>query len=175
MIIGNAIDRLEREKDLLLGDCDNTAEIRRDFSKEMSRAAGAIRSRAEIEKLAERIKAVLSDFSSVVSVSSKNELYKAYRLKDTLLSQYVYLSAMSDYVKNGGASRGSAIYLEAVNGFDSLFDFADADKGLLSKIQETALDGSSTICTWRSVHPLPDGGGVFETVWREYREEKIYE
>ena len=35
-----------------------------------------------------------------------------YRLRDMLLSQRAYLTAMADYTANGGKSRGSALYTD---------------------------------------------------------------
>ena len=50
-----------------------------------------------------------------------------------------------------------------------------SEEKILSKIQEIKCLGNLTEMSWRDVHPIPDGGGVFETVWRDYREGKIYE
>ena len=82
---------------------------------------------------------------------------------------------MEDYARQGGASRGSSIYLDGVSDFNSLLDFALADEALLSRVQEIKFDGHAAYVDWRDVRPMPDGGGVFETVWREYREKKIFE
>lgn len=40
----------------------------------------------------------------------------AYRLRDMLLSQQAYLTAMVDYRAHGGKSRGSALYTDRKNG-----------------------------------------------------------
>jgi len=37
-------------------------------------------------------------------------------------------------------------------------------------VRQTRIDGSNCICTSRPVRPLPDDEDVFETVWRQYRE-----
>ena len=167
--------RLENERKNLVSDTPNVDEKRRSFASEMSVVAGAIRNTEGISKLLARVEGMLEGFAENISVSSEKELYKAYRLRDTLVSQRAYLAAMLDYVKNGGASRGSAIYLDSVSNFDSLFEFKLADEGMLARIQEIKRDGGETEVAWRQVRPLPEGGGVFETVWREYREKKIFE
>ena len=39
-----------------------------------------------------------------------------YRLRDMLLSQRAYLTAMADYTAHGGKSRGSALYTDLTGG-----------------------------------------------------------
>ena len=167
--------KLDNERKLLISETSNVDEKHRSFASEMSVVAGAIRNTEGISKLLARVEAVLWYFAENISVSSEKELYKAYRLRDTLVSQRAYLSAMLDYTQKGGASRGSAIYLERVTDFASLFEFELADEGMLARIQEIKHDGQKAEIAWREARPLPEGGGVFETVWREYREKKIFE
>ena len=170
-----ALEKLEKDKKLMISDSSNVEVYHRRFAKRMSEAAGAIRSREGIRKLLNDVNLILCSFAQNVKVSSESELYRAYRLRDTLVSQYVYLRAMEDYAMEGGASRGSAVYLEKVTDFSSLLDFKLSDEAMLKRVQEISYDGHSANTHWRDVRPLPDGGGVFETVWREYREKKIFE
>lgn len=170
-----SLNKLEEERKLIVSDKANVDTVRRRFTEAMSRSAGAIRNKEGISRLCAEVSLYIDNFVGNVRVESENGLYKAYRMRDTLISQYVYLTAMLDYTECGGASRGSAIYLDGVSDFGSLFEFKDAAPELLSKIQEIRYLGNSTEMSWRDVHPIPDGCGVFETVWREYREGKIYE
>ncbi len=169
------VEKILQECAELLSDTSNVDEMRVKFTKAMSESAGAIRSTKQIEKLLCDIYPILWGFEKNLKIESPKQLYKAYRLRDTLLSQCVYLHAMLDYVRAGGASRGSAIYLDSVSDFNSLFDFEKADGAFLTKVQEISHDGHGASIEWRDVRPLPEGGGVFETVWREYREGKIFE
>ncbi len=170
-----SLQRLEEERRLIVSDCSKIDAIRRKFTEAMSRSAGAIRNKAGINRLCAEVSLYKDNFACNLKVEKESELYKAYRLRDTLISQCVYLTAMIDYMECGGASRGSAIYLDSVSDFGSLFEFKDASPELLSKIQEIKYLGNSMETSWRDVRPIPDGGGVFETVWRKYREGKIYE
>lgn len=176
-VCGKSLERLEKERKILVSDSSNVDQKRRTFAKKMSETAGAIRNREGIAKLCAEVALLLSNFVGNVTVAKDSELYKAYRFRDTLVSQYVYLSAMEDYMREGGASRGSAIYLESVESFESLFGFTLADTALLGKTQEikASICPMRTESNWRDVRPLPEGGGVFETVWRDYREGKIFE
>lgn len=165
----------ERERALMVCGISNVDGKRQVFTKRMSEVAGAIRNKTEIRKLLVHVEPLLTYFAENIKVSNESELYKAYRLRDTFVSQCVYLEAMDDYVNRGGASRGSAIYLENVTDFASLMNFSEADESLLTKIQEIKYLGNMVKIDWRDIRPIPDGGGVFETVWREYREKKIFD
>jgi len=169
-----ALEKLEAECADMLSESSNVDAIRREFSKKMSETAGAIRNKEGILALLGEAEELLAGFAKQVKVASERELYKAYRLRDTIVSQKAYLLAMVDYMEQGGASRGSAIYLDSVTDFSSLFNFEDADKALLSKVQEISFEDGVAKFSWRGVRPMPEGGGVFETVWREYREKKIF-
>jgi hypothetical protein len=84
--------------------------------------------------------------------------------------------AMDEYVKLGGKSRGSAIY-SSNNGtapykMEDVFRFElDDGSNDATVLEITYNDGEFTRGT-RNVRPLPEGGGFFENVWREYRKNK---
>ena len=107
-------------------------------------------------------------------VSGAGQLRLAYRLRDVLIAQQMYLSAMLDYAAHGGKSRGSSLYSAAEGecpaGFDDSFRFALDDGALDASVQLLSFDGGACVPAWRGVRPLPEGGGFFENVWREYRE-----
>ena len=85
---------------------------------------------------------------------------------------------MDLYVSNGGKSRGSAIYTsangDAPENMEEVFRFELDDGSFNNTIFElTLLDGGRcTLGESRPVRPLPEGGGFFENVWRDYRETK---
>ncbi len=50
---------------------------------------------------------------------------------------------------------------------------AQLDDGALDAlVQNVAYANGTAEASWRDVRPLPEGGGFFENVWREYRENK---
>ena len=57
-------------------------------------------------------------------------------------------------------------------GLDDTFRFLLDDGKLDAMVQNVSFDGASASASWRAVRPLPEGGGFFENVWREYRENK---
>lgn len=143
----------------------------------MSLYGGPFRNQLNISKLIGEIKEQLDSFFEIVHVSNPNDLGWVFRLRDIFLCQYVYLSAMEDYIRHGGKSRGSALYTDS-NGvkphprlpdtFCSSYD----DGTLDSEIQEVMYDAGQCRFFWREVRPIPQDDGFFENVWRTYRENR---
>jgi hypothetical protein len=88
----------------------------------------------------------------------------------------MYIAAMTVYTLAGGKSRGSAIYTSnsgtAPKGMEDVFRFELDDGSLNDKVFEITYENGSMGGCARPVRPLPEGGGFFENVWREYRETK---
>ena len=101
----------------------------------------------------------------LLMVEKSGDLSWRFRLRDMLISQIMYLGAMSDYIREGGGSRGSALY----TGSD-VFTFALDDDSRKTLIQEAAWNDGEPAYTWRSVRPIPEDDDFFENVWRSYRE-----
>ena len=159
----------------ILGDSNNLDELWDKYTKKMSEAAGAIRNSALLSNAISDCVDAIDAFADIVKIDNQNKLWRAYRLRDALIAQATYMTAMKEYVKMGGKSRGSAIYtsnegdvpakMEDVFRFE--LDSGDFDTSVLEI--NYAKDLSVNI---RPVRPLPEGGGFFENVWREYRENK---
>jgi succinate dehydrogenase/fumarate reductase flavoprotein subunit len=159
---------------------DNTQALLDEHRADMSACAAAIRDIKAMRALIEKNRALLSSFDSRVAATGSLGLARAFSLRDSLITQISVLSAMIDYVKAGGTSRGSALY-SAANGLAAkgLEDEADGlfryllDEGALDAVTQTLdYDAQRMEChaAWREVRPLPQGGGFFENVWRSYRE-----
>ena len=106
---------------------------------------------------------------------SRTELAMVYRLRDMLLSQRAYLTAMADYTAHGGKSRGSALYTDPHGRkpyaqLPDAFTFALDDGSRRGLVQQIQRDGDGWHCTWRPVRPIPQTDDFFENVWRSYRE-----
>ena len=145
-------------------------ELYRKAVSRMSSSGGMIRSKDVITEALGETERELEDFTSIVSKPDPKQLYMFYRLRDTLISQKVYLSAMLDYLEKGGGSRGSALY---TNPGGKLPDErmpelyrSVLDNGRHSAlVQETGLSGS----LWRPVRPIPEVDYFFENQWALYR------
>ena len=141
----------------------------------MSECGAAIRNKAEIEKCLAQVSDLLDNLAETVTARRETELQWVFRLRDMLISQKVYLSAMLDYIAQGGKSRGSALYTdpEGVKPFAQLpdaftFVLDDGTRGNL--VQEVRLVDGKCCFNWRPVRPIPEDDDFFENVWRAFRE-----
>ncbi|MBQ8162823.1 MAG: FAD-binding protein [Clostridia bacterium] len=159
----------------IMCDHDNLAEMSDIATKKMSEVGGAIRNAELLSDAISEAKKFIADFHNRVKISSETKLWKAYRLRDALISQITYMTAMNEYVKAGGKSRGSAIYTskngEVAKGMEEIFRFELDDGSFDTTVLEVNYAKDCKIST-REVRPLPMGGGFFENVWRDYRENK---
>ncbi|MBE6905209.1 MAG: FAD-binding protein [Ruminococcaceae bacterium] len=146
-------------------------------AKRMSQFGSAIRSRDGILTALREVQTELTTFSDAVSVTAPSELSRLFRLRDVLICQYVYLSAMKDYMEQGGKSRGSALYTDPkgkkpYSVLPDAFTFCLDDGSKGSLIQEVSYRNGDCTFLWRPVRPIPDDDDFFENVWRSYRENK---
>ncbi|MDR2433135.1 MAG: FAD-binding protein [Treponema sp.] len=141
----------------------------------MSMAGGMFRDETLINRALEETKKQLDNFVEMVRISGAKDLSMVFRLKDLLICQYVYLSAMADYIRHGGKSRGSALYYhkDGARPHPALPGECAAllDRGeLASMIQEITCKNGTCSPVWRPVRPIPPADDFFENVWRTYRE-----
>ncbi len=158
----------------IISENDNTDALTSEHARKMSEAAGAIRNSELISEALTYEKKFVENFANEVKAKTVN-LWKAYRLRDASISRIVYMTAMNEYVKLGGKSRGSSIYTSknghSPEGMEDIFRF-ELDNGAFDK-SVLCVDYQNGVSSFvRDVRPLPEGGGFFENVWREYRENK---
>ena len=106
----------EAREYLTRADTGNVRALWQHAVEEMSRCGAAIRDPAQIRAYGKQVEAQLADFAQTVKAGSRTELAMLYRLRDMLLSQRAYLTAMADYTAHGGKSRGSALYTDLTGG-----------------------------------------------------------
>ena len=75
----------------------------------MSRCGAAIRDPAQIRAYGKQVEAQLAGFAKTVKAGSRTELAMVYRLRDMLLSQHAYLTAMADYTVHRPDGRRQAV------------------------------------------------------------------
>ncbi len=134
--------------------------------KVMTRAAGISRDAETLGDALGQIRKKLASLESVVAPASNAfEARIIFSLRDTLISQTVYLSAMLDYARDPGVSRGSAIY----DGRPAPLQTAESDI-----VRETSFDPDTLECSTlkRPVRAIPPEPGTFEEEWKKYRERK---
>lgn len=160
----------------ILGDEDNVASLTDKYQKLMYKVAGPIRDASSFDSASGEFFGAFKDFTKIVKVNSQSRLWLAYRLRDALLAEWMYIEAMKCYTVAGGKSRGSAIYTSengtAPEKMEDVFRFELDDGSLNDRIFEITYTGDGYEGGARPVRELPEGGGFFENIWREYRENK---
>jgi succinate dehydrogenase/fumarate reductase flavoprotein subunit len=160
----------------ILGSEDNVLKLTEKYQKLMDEVAGPIRNASRFKDAEAEFLGAFDNFSTLVKVNKESRLWLAYRLRDALIAERMYIAAMTVYTLAGGKSRGSAIYTSnsgtAPKGMEDVFRFELDDGSLNDKVFEITYENGSMGGCARPVRPLPEGGGFFENVWREYRETK---
>ena len=174
-VAADAFAEMSELADRVLSEDGNVRQVWQETGRLMSECGAAIRNRDEIEACLAQINHRLETLADTVTAKRETELLWVFRLRDTLISQKVYLSAMLDYIDQGGKSRGSALYTdpEGVKPFAQLpdvftFVLDDGTRGNL--VQEVRLVDGKCVFHWRPVRPIPEDDDFFENVWRAYRE-----
>lgn len=141
----------------------------------MSRFGGMIRDEEGLRKTVEETEQMLSRFPAELKKLTVQQAALFYHLRDMLLAQKVYLSAMYDYILRGGGSRGSALY-SCKDGEKPDAALPDLYRCKLDQgrhgavIQETAFENGECQVSWRPVREIPTLDYFFETQWKRYRE-----
>ena len=161
--------------DACRADTGNVRALWQHAAEEMSRCGAAIRDPAQIRAYGKQVEAQLAGFAKTVKAGSRAELAMVYRLRDMLLSQHAYLTAMADYTAHGGKSRGSALYTDLTGGIKPFTQLPDTftfalDEAEAPLIQELWFEDGTCRTRWRAPRPIPEDDDFFENVWRSYRE-----
>lgn len=147
-------------------------ETRQAIGAVMSKSAAHIRDAEEIEKSLQIVKEKYARYWEELRLNNINELPAALSNRDLLIAQYVYLSAMLDYIKQGGTSRGSYMIASdsGVKIYDKLpFKSIQCDDKLSNHIQEILLtEKNNAEIKWRKCRLIPDAPRWFENIWNDY-------
>ena len=148
--------------------------LRNEAGRRMSACGAAIRNSEAIAAYIAEIRAQLENLPAYATISESKDLAWLYRYRDTLISQQTYLSAMVDYLRQGGKSRGSALYTDPSGRkpfaqLPDTFTFTD-DGSRGDLVQEASWKGGECTFRFRKVRPIPEDDDFFENVWRSYRE-----
>ncbi len=142
--------------------------------RRMSVSGAAIREPAAMELALVQAKENLDTLTQKIGVGKKELIYLAYQYRDALLCQILCLTAMLDYGKIVGVTRGSALYTnpkgDLRDGLEEQFRFISTPKAFADQVQQGKLTEDGCHFRWRAVRPLPVNSDFFENIWRTYRE-----
>lgn len=151
------------------------------LQKRMTEKGGFIRSLENVEKSISETKNQLTNYISNIKIDGEQELNQAFHIYDYLITQFVYLNAIRNYIKLGGKSRGSYLITDKngrkpLNKLPETFRYS-LDQGKNNKyIQLSSLDITNWDyeAEWIERRPLPQKELWFEKEWKKFRNEEIY-
>ena len=152
-----------------------------EIGERTSSAAGIIRSRDRIEAAARDAWELNLRLKRGVRARSVEELPAAFRALDLCLTHALYLEAIREYLKKGGLSRGSFLVPCGsgdipVSGLPGDWKFVAEDRNsfVSRHILEIAWLGAGKVeKRWTAIRPIPPSVDWFETVWNDYRSDRI--
>jgi len=145
---------------------------RKTYSSRMSECGSFIRNASKIDAAIEKVKKELDGFFN----DSSNKIGGIRELKDLsinydiLVTQYVMLSAIGEYINDGGQSRGSYIITDTPP--DALVgaDNPALDEVHFSKLCYASLSADMSVdFRWENARPVPAEENWFENVMRDFQ------
>lgn len=135
----------------------------------MTQYGAFIRSQEGVETALRENRAQQSRLSRTHGLTDKRRLPDFFRLRELLIAQFVYLSAIDDYIRQIGVSRNSYLVYNK-NGTLPHEGVAECFRNVTkqtdtARLQEIVYDRKTESCrvTWRPVRGLPDSDQWFET------------
>jgi succinate dehydrogenase/fumarate reductase flavoprotein subunit len=152
-----------------------------EIQNRMSTCAAIIRDPIRIGEEVKAAWRLLEEGRQQMAVSSASELPLAFRALDLALTHVVYLEALREYLARDGGSRGSFLVLDRQGqalherlGESWRCIMPDRPASAASPILEIRLEDGGRIRTeWVDPRPIPRAAGWFETVWDDYRHDRV--
>ncbi len=145
----------------LLKSVNRTIEFRNELQKRMSEHGAFVRNTQGLSMCIAECLADMGNIEEKSCAALPAQLPAALRNRDLIITQYVYLSAMLDYIRHGGRGRGSFVVEEN----DEIKPFVPGDFSTV--IQHIELCGQECAASWLPVRPLPEPEIWFENLLRD--------
>jgi len=184
LVSGQVAEKVEMAKRYASNRCSssNILQMRKSFQARMTRAGAHIRSLEGVTAAIEDCLKDLKEFDNNVKVSGIKDLPYVFKNRDILITQFVYLNAIKEYIEKGGRSRGSYLVRDEkgklpISGLPEEFRFSLDNGELLNLTCETELlkENGEYKCKayWKPVRPIPTEDNWFENVWNAYMRKEI--
>lgn len=188
IVLRELIDIKNQISTLLRSFSDNQLfpnEFLKQIQKRMSQYAIIIRPLKDLENQIISIQTQLKDLVNIIKLTSNLDIIEYFQVKDALITQLFFLSAILDYHLSYGRSRGSYLILrENLN--PSLSEmyiippeylkehkFIYNNLDLTKKIQTLQWNNGQILIEWEDVREIPIEFGWFENVWRAFLEREF--
>ncbi len=154
---------------------------REKIQERMSACGAHVRGLAKVKEAIAEGWQLYRELQNTVKIATPQELPEAFKNWDLCLTHVLYLEAIGEYLEKGGRSRGSFLVLdpEGKKPCDQLgenwrFGLNRVDSFVNTKILEISLDANMTVRkNWVNIRPIPQAEVWFETVWKNYINDKI--
>ena len=144
----------------LINSKNHTIEFRGRLQKRMSESGAFVRDAEQLSQCVSECLCDMENFEEKSSAALPAQLPAALRNRDLIVTQYIYLTAMLDYILHGGSGRGSFVVEEN----NEIKPFVPGD--FSTDVQHIELHGSSCTAAWLPVRPIPDPETWFENLLR---------
>jgi succinate dehydrogenase/fumarate reductase flavoprotein subunit len=183
-IYDQAVEKVNIAKAFLsnISENPNVFELRKEMQKRMTKYGAHIRRASGITSALKDCLRDLAELASKTSISSPWQLPEAFRNRDILITQLVYLNAIKEYIYRGGGSRGSYLIQDdkgilPIASLPEEFRFKPDNGELAGMVCEIMLkaekDSYSCNAEWKPARPIPEAESWFENVWNAYRKGEI--
>ncbi len=145
------------------------SDIRREIQALMSASGAAFRSPGSIDKALQKGKKLYHILISDTAPVPAERIPEALQTLDLCLTHLVYLTAIRDYIRRGGSSRGSFVVSDDPANHSDIApnttrSFTDCH------IQEIRINAAGSMLTkWVEIRPIPKAEHWFENLWHQYR------
>lgn len=146
---------------------DEILAKRAHFASRMTECGAFIRNEVKIRAAIDEIKRELSLFGEYKVADSRLFIELSIN-RDILITQYVYLSAIIEYISHGGKSRGSYLIEKSGGGISAGMPI-EVDGIHSALICESVLNDGEVLFNWRPVRQIPARDNWFENVYNAYR------
>ena len=156
----------------------NVLDIRKEIGDRMTRKGAHIRSASSAAEGAKEAIEQLESLQNNTKLANIHELTLAFQNYDMLITQFVYLSAIKDFIDKGGRSRGSYLVYDSegklpLEGLKEGFRFSISDGSLSEQVQKVSYQEGKCNFKWDTVSPIPEEDSWFENVWNRYMKDEI--
>jgi succinate dehydrogenase/fumarate reductase flavoprotein subunit len=160
-----------------LSPADCLMEVRR----RMSACGAVVRDPASVRAEKTRARELWLRARRRLRVASARDLAQGFQALDLALTHWIYLEAIAEYLERGGRSRGSYLVPDPAGtaphpalGPSWAFSLAAPGDFVSSHVLEVRLDARGRLVKrWVPARPVPRPDGWFESVWADFREDRI--
>lgn len=165
-----------------IGKTSDVYDIRDSIKENMTKNGAHIRSLEACRRGINFCRKNMKDVFGSTKISDLREYSEVFINMDILISQFVYLNAIKEYILKGGRSRGSYLINDdmgklPVEGLTERFRFSLDKDNLSDVVCEIELkgyyDGLECDAKWKNVRPIPITYNWFENVWNDYINDRI--